>query len=112
MSSNYLLFPKPHFNHLLFLFYFISSFIKQFLLKVVKEKDNLSIPFFKLYIYDLGDFLSIIPQVLRKKKEMKKKLIGLRTSSTNSFYIYNDRFNERYQTTKKRIKLNLFLITI
>ena len=79
------------------------------MLKVVKEKDNLSIPFFKLYIYyDLGDFLSIIPQVLHKKKEMKKKLIGLRTSSTNSFYIYNDRFTERYQTTKKEYSLIYF----
>ena len=53
MNSNkkYCLFPKPQLKHLLFLFYFISSIVKQYIFKDMKEDDNLSIPIFKLYIY-------------------------------------------------------------
>ena len=55
MNSNkkYCLFPKPQLKHLLFLFYFISSIVKQYIFKDMKEDDNLSIPIFKLYIYIL-----------------------------------------------------------
>ena len=44
MSSDkkYFLFPKPHFNHLFFIFYFISSLTKQYILRDMKEQDNLS----------------------------------------------------------------------
>ena len=45
------LFPKPQLKHLLFLFYFISSIVKQYIFKDMKEDYNLSIPIFKLYIY-------------------------------------------------------------
>ena len=74
-KKKYILFPKPHCNHFLFLLYFIVSIIKQTILKDFKSKDNLSIPIFKLYIYDIGDFLSLIPYlVLRKKQNQKIKV--------------------------------------
>ena len=96
-----LLFPKPHFNHLLFLFYFVSSFFKQFLLNGIKAKDNLSIPLFKLYIYNLGDFLSLIPYIIIKKKTKHKIKDGIKIEE-NSFYIYNDKATERFQKAEKK----------
>ena len=76
MDSNkkYCLFPKPHFKHLLFLCYFISSLVKQFIIKGMKRIENLSIPIFKLYVYEIGDLLSLIPYLIIKKK-IKAKII-------------------------------------
>ena len=76
MDKKYILFTKPHLNHLLFLFFFISSAIKQFIFKDIKDIDNLSIPIFKLYIYDIGDFISLIPYlIIKKKMKLKNDLI-------------------------------------
>ena len=66
------LFEKPHINHILFLFFFISSLIKQYILKASKEEENLAIPIFKLYIYDIGDFFSLIPYLIIKRKSKSK----------------------------------------
>ena len=66
------LFPKPHINYLLFLVFFICSIIKQIIFKDIKDKDNLSIPVFKLYIYDIGDFFSLIPYLIIKRKSKSK----------------------------------------
>ena len=49
-KKQYCLFPKPHLNHLLFLFYFVSSIVKQYIFIGIKKEENLSIPIFKLYI--------------------------------------------------------------
>ena len=72
-NKKYFLFPKPRLNHLLYLFYFISSLVKQYNLKVLKDKEkNLSIPIFKLYVYEISDFLSIIPyQIIKKKQSLR-----------------------------------------
>lgn len=112
-KRKYLLFPKPHLNHLLFLFYFISSVIKQSLLKDIKEKDNLSIPIFKLYVYDIGDLFSIIPFYLRKRKSESKQEEGKRKSikdKENIKYIYRNPL--RGKKYLKSVLLNLFLISI
>ena len=80
MNSNkkYCLFPKPHLTHLLFLFYFLSSVVKQYILKgIKKDKANFSIPIFKLYIHEIGDFLSIIPYIILKIKTKSHRLLAL-----------------------------------
>ena len=114
-KTKYILFPKPHLNHLLFLFYFISSVVKQGILKDFKGKDNLSIPFFKLFVYDIGDFISIIPHILRKKK-IKSKIENTnpnRAISKESIeFIYTNIKTEKFEYNKNRILLHLFLISI
>ena len=92
-KKKYLLFPKPHLKHLLFLFYFVSSVIKQTILKNFKDEDNLAIPVFKLYIYDIGDFLSLIPYLILKKKSKSENDI---TQSSN------DNSNEEKENISKK----------
>ena len=110
------LFEKPHINHFLYLFFFVSSIVKQIIFKDIKGKDNLSIPIFKLYIYDIGDFLSFIPYLIIKKKskskipeEEKEKRLK---SAEDINYIYNDKIKKELKKNKMYIILNMFLITI
>ena len=111
-----LFFEKPHINHFLFLFFFVSSIIKQIIFKDIKDKVNLSIPIFKLYIYDVGDLLSFIPYLIIKKKsksqipiaEIKKR----KMNEEEIKYIYNDLTNEEFKKNKMYIILFIFLLTI
>ena len=111
-----LFFEKPHINHFLFLFFFVSSIIKQIIFKDIKDKVNLSIPIFKLYIYDVGDLLSFIPYLIIKKKsksqipivERKKR----KMNEEEIKYIYNDLTNEEFKKNKMYIILFIFLLTI
>ena len=115
-EKKYFLFPKPHFNHLFFLFYFISSILKQYILKSMKEEDvyNLSIPIFKLYIYEIGDFLSIIPYLILKKKTKSLNIAKSNDDDNkgNDYYIYNDIKIEQYNKNKKPTIINLFIISL
>ena len=111
-----LFFEKPHINHFLFLFFFVSSIIKQIIFKDIKDKVNLSIPIFKLYIYDVGDLLSFIPYLIIKKKsksqipiaEIKKR----KMNEEEIKYIYNDLTGEEFKKNKMYIILFIFLLTI
>ena len=96
MHSNkkYFLFPKPLLTHLLFLFYFISSIVKQTILKDMKKVDNLSIPIFKLYVYEVGDFLSIIPYLIIKKKIRSQ---NIKRSNDNNGKEGNDLIYNNYE---------------
>ena len=111
----YILFPRPHLNYILFFAYFVSSMIKQGILKIFKGKNNLAIPFFDLYIYNLCDFLSLIPYLLIKKNANQKSKINLDTELNNDDniqYIYNNFAMEKLNKSTKKIKLNIFLISI
>ena len=114
--KKYILFVKPRLIHLLFLFYFICSIIKQTLLKDIKEKDNLSIPIFKLYVYDIGDFISLIPLlVIKIKLKPKNNDNDINTRSTSKEgldYIYTGEIGHEYIKNKKTIILKIFLISI
>ena len=108
MNSNkkYCLFPKPHLYHLLYLFYLIASIAKKIIWNSTKQdRTNLSLPIFKLYVHEVGDFLSIIPYLILKKKIKSNK----DTKSTNKLiakYFYIDIFKKK----KKRILINIFII--
>ena len=106
------LFEKPHINHILFLFFFISSLVKQYILKIVKEDDNLSIPVFKLYIYDIGDFLSLIPYIIIKIKSKSKVREKRHKSEEEINYIYNDSTKSEFKKNMSYIILYMFLLTI
>ena len=111
-----LFFEKPHINHFLFLFFFVSSIIKQIIFKDIKDKVNLSIPIFKLYIYDAGDLLSFIPYLIIKKKSKSQIPIAERKkrkmNEEEIKYIYNDLTNEEFKKNKMYIILFIFLLTI
>jgi len=116
-KKKYILFVKPRLIHLLFLFYFICSIIKQTLLKDIKEKNNLSIPIFKLYVYDIGDFISLIPLlVIKIKSKSKNNDNNINDSRNNSKegldYIYTGEITYEYEKNRKAIILNIFLISI
>ena len=124
-EKKYFLFPKPHLNHLLFLLYFISSLLKQYIFRIIKgenkedgekegKEDNLSIPIFKLYVYEIGDFFSIIPYLMLKKKTKTKNITKPNDddSKGNDFFIYNDIKIEQYNKTKKPIIINIFIISL
>ena len=113
------LFPKPHINYLWFLVCFICSIIKQIIFKDIKDKVNLSIPIFKLYIYDIGDFFSLIPYLIIKRKSKSKIPIEeieerekRKKSQDDINYIYNDSTKNEFKKNMSYIIVNMFLITI
>ena len=133
LDKKYLLFPKPRLSHLLFLFYFISSVVKQGFLRDFKGKDYLSIPVFKLYIYDIGDFISLIPYLILKKKSKsdnniiqsindnkKEKETGTETGTRKEsrkdtvelIYIFTDIKGEAMEEKKKKSYIYILIISI
>ena len=121
MNSNkkYCLFPKPHFNHFLFLFYFISAMVKQYIFRGIKTtNDNIETPFFKLYVHEIGDLLSIIPYLILKKKTKlnnDRELIYNNNDNDikeNSELIYNDYKIVQFKKKQKGIILNLLIISL
>ena len=115
-NKKYIIFPKPHFNHFLFLFFFISSVLKQYILKDIKGKNNLSIPIFKLYVYDIGDFISLIPYlIIRKKARTQNNNIENLTVQNTKEDINSNLSNSKMKELnrkKRRAYLNMFFITI
>ena len=67
-QKKYFFFPKLQLRHLLFLFFFIISFIKKGTQIYFEKNQRIAIEFLKLYMYDVGDFLSIIPFLIIKKR--------------------------------------------
>ena len=86
-KKKYLLFPKINLKHSLFLFFLIVACIKKGVQIYFEKNQRLAVEFLKLYMYDVGDFLSIIPFLIMKKRmenerdddEMKKIIIKYTT---------------------------------
>ena len=72
-KKKYFFFPKLTWKYLLFLFYFIASFIKKTAQAYFENNQKIAIEFLKLYMYDVGDFLSIIPLIITKKRMKTEK---------------------------------------
>ena len=111
-KKKYFLFPKPHLNHLLFLCSFIFSVIKEYFLEYFKKDDNISIPVFKLYIYDLGDLLSFIPYIIQRKK-IKSRINNnnIKKEGKEINYIYNNKNKKEFIKNIKSIILIIFIIS-
>ena len=111
MNSNkkYCLFPKPHFNHFLFLFYFISAMVRQYIFKGTKTIDSISVPIFKLYVLNIGDFLSIIPYlIIRKKTKSHNAELIKKKNNLLAKINYTDIFKKK----KKQIILYIFIMCL
>ena len=115
-KTKLLLFPKPSLNHIFFLLYFFCSILKQAILKDFKEQSNLSIPVFKLYIYNIGDYLSFIPYIIIKKKSKSEadnnNDLTKEKSKDEINYIYNNKIKKEIKNNIKHIILNLTLISL
>ena len=85
--------------------------VKQIIFKDIKGKDNLSIPIFKLYIYDVGDFFSFIPYLIIKKKIKISEEERTNRDSINYVYIYNDTTKNEFKKNRMIIMIYMFLIT-
>ena len=88
--KKYILFPKLHLKHLLFLFFFIISFIEKGTQIYFEKNQRIAIEFLKLYMYDRGDMFTIIPYLIMKKR-IKSLIIDKSDSINDSYkeYIYN-----------------------
>ena len=111
-KKKYFYFEIPRLKHLLFLLYFITSIPKNLMLDFLDVINNVSIPFFKLYVFVISDSLAVIPYIIVKKRS--QKTILEKTPSVHSKkdidLIYND--NEDLESTKIQNKafLNIILL--
>ena len=111
-KKKYFYFEIPRLKHLLFLLYFITSIPKNLMLDFVDEINNVSIPFFKIYVFVISDSLAVIPYIIVKKRSQKSILEKTPSvhSSKDIDLIYND--NEDSESTKIQNKafLNIILL--
>ena len=126
--SKKIIFQKCNINNIYFLLYIIMFFIDLFisyklypLETDVKESSKYLLPtqiIYRLYIYNLSDFLAIIPYFIRKRLLKKKEEnIIINTDDTegkkhlyDSALIYND--NIKIESNKKKKIIILYLIFI
>ena len=102
-KKKYFFFPKLSLKYLLFLFFFIASFIKKTVQTYFENNQKIAIEFLKLYMYDVGDFLSIIPLIItkirmktEKKKEESNEEISKSMNITNNIeLIYNNDIEDK-----------------
>ena len=73
-NKKYLLFPKPHFKHCFLLFFFLASLIKKTFQINFELKKSKALEFFKLYIYNAGDLINVIPYLIIRKRTKDKKI--------------------------------------
>lgn len=106
-KKKYFFIAKPHLKHLLFLFFFVISIAKNVIQDTFSNANNLSSPFFKVYIYIISDFLSFIPFIIVKiRTKGTKSSSNLRSNNNDVKLIY---VNQESFTNKKKI-LNIILL--
>ena len=92
-KKKYFFFPKLQKKYLLFLFFFIAACCKKGIQIFLEDVRRIEIEFLKLYIYDVGDMLTIIPFIImknRSKSERENQDITINKTGSNLEYIYND----------------------
>ena len=95
IKKKYILFSKLHLNHLLFLFFFIISCFKKGMQIYFEQDHRISIDFIKLYVYDFGDFLSILPLLIIKYRMRNMTKIQNIKRSISMSQNYNNKGNEK-----------------
>ena len=73
-SKKYILFQKLHLRHFLFLAFFIVSFLKKTVQTFFEIKQKIALEFLQLYMFNLGDMLSVIPYKIMKKRMKREKI--------------------------------------
>lgn len=109
-----ILFPKLSFNHIYFLLFFFSYFLKQIIKKYAKSNnsDKNSKALFDMYIYIISDFFSIILFCIERKraKTHSEKSRNSTRSQIEIEYIYNNR--SRFNIRNTRLILRIFILSL
>ena len=108
-KKKYFIFPKLHFKHLLFLFFLIIAFIKKGIEIYFEENQRLAVEFIKLYIYNIGDFLTIIPYIIMRKR---MKIGEENNNNLLAYYLKYMYFNPNNKKFKCMTLRNIFILTI
>ena len=103
LQKKYILFPKLHLKHLLFLFFLIVSCIKKGVQIFFEQNQRIAIEFLKLYMYNIGDMFTIIPYLIMKKRmkneniksELKKITFIIDNAVSSLDYLYYNPENIR-----------------
>ena len=95
MKKKYIIFPRFHLKHLVLLSYFVLSYIKKLVQEHFGKQHLIAMEFLKLYMHDTGDFLSIIPYIIMKKRsktepEMRQTESSLMSDSKKVIFINGD----------------------
>ena len=114
--SRYFLFPVLESKHFLFLLFFVAMIFKSvakiFLKKQQDEKiDSIVDDFFKLYVYLIGDFLSIIPYLIVKYRMKNNDKIDdkiEKVESINDNNINESKIIYNYNKPKEKNKCTTF----
>ena len=90
------LFPKCEWKYILFLLFFVFSFLQNAIIRWISwNSKDVAQPFLNTYLFNVSDYLSLIPLLIvkfrsRKRKEEEKKLNKLSSVKTNYiFYTIN-----------------------
>lgn len=120
MKNKILIFPKFELKYIFFLLFFLVSFIKIIIRKLIDDENKgISFRLFYIYIYTISDLFSVIPYLLSiyipKKKinkinehNLTKKRTEINSTQKSIEYIYNDEENDY----KIRMKKGPFLVAI
>ena len=119
-QKKYILFPKLHLKHLLFLFFLIVSCVKKGVQIYFEKNQRIAIEFLKLYMYNIGDMLTIIPYLIMKKRmeneniknELKKITFIIDNAVSSLDYLYYNPENIRNKKNKWILFRNIFFFTI
>ena len=109
-NKKYFYFPKFRLKHFLFLAYFLFICAKRGIQIVFKIEKSIPMEFIKLFIYDFGDFLSIIPLIIMKKRMKSKNESNL--NGNNEDDIANSYVNKMKKKAKSALYKNIFLFTL
>ena len=116
--SRYFRFPDLESKHFLFLLFFLAmickSVVKIFLKKQQDEKiDSIVDDFFKLYVYLIGDFLSIIPHLIVKYRmknndKIDDKIEKIESINDNNINESKPKEKNKCTTFKDMLKYTIF----
>ena len=79
--------PSLELKHFLFLYFFLISLLKKIVQTFFNKKKSIDWDFLALYMYDVGDLLSIIPYIIMKirLKTVKKNNNNVNNKVNNNF---------------------------
>ena len=111
-NKKYLFFPKLNRKHLLFLLFLIIACIKKGAQIYFEQNQRLAVEFLQLYMFDIGDFLSIIPFfILKKRTKNKIAKVELNKIATTIDIRYTN-FNPNDKKFRCITLRNIFIFTI
>ena len=66
------LFPKCEWKYLLFLFFFIFSFLQNAIIRWISwDEKDVAQPFLNTYLFNISDYLAVIPFIIIKIRSQK-----------------------------------------